>query len=132
MKPLRSWSQFGLLLAISTWTALNTAHSDDPGSPTADAARPAAVSPDVVTPDAVVEDEAVVNRPKTDSPQASERLRPEPETTLPTTTAMPPTGDSTGTPKPTTPMDIDAQFEPPIEVNPQAVNPSASATETWQ
>ena len=108
MKPLRSWTQVGLLLAISTWTALNPAHSDDPTQPTAQTSRPAAVSPDVVLED---EPKAVA---------ASEALAPEPETSLPTTTVMPPTGEST-TPKLQTPMDLDAQFETPIEVNPQPV-----------
>lgn len=106
MKPLRSWTQVGLLLAISTWTALNPAQSDDLAVP-AQSSRPAAVSPDVV-----LEEE-----PK---PAASEALSPEPETSLPTTTVMPPTGES-NTPRPQTPMDIDAQFETPIEVNPQPV-----------
>ena len=105
MKPLRSWTQVGLLLAISTWTALNSAHSDDP---TAQTSRNAAVSPDVVLED---EPKAVA---------ASEVLLPVPETSLPTTTVMPPTGESI-TPRPQTPMDIDAQFETPIEVNPQPV-----------
>ncbi len=109
MKPLRSWTQVGLLLAISTWTALNSAHSDDPMQPTAQSSRPAAVSPDVV-----LEEE-----PKAIA--ASEALSPEPESSLPTTTVMPPTGES-NTPKPQTPMDLDAQFETPIEVNPQPTN----------
>ncbi|MFM9966370.1 MAG: hypothetical protein ACKV2Q_34775 [Planctomycetaceae bacterium] len=104
MKPLRSWAQVGLLLAISTWTALNPAHSDDPAQPRTDSARRAAVSPDVV-----VEEELSAE---------SEALSPVPETSLPTTTVMPPTGESLA-PKPQTPMDIDAQFETPIEVNPQ-------------
>ena len=108
MKPLRSWTQVGLLLAISTWTALNSAHSDDPSQPAAQTSRPAAVSPDVV-----IEEE-----PK--AAVASEALAPEPETSLPTTTVMPPTGESNA-PKPQTPMDLDAQFETPIEVNPQPV-----------
>ena len=108
MKPLRSWTQVGLLLAISTWTALNSAHSDDPTQPTAQTSRPAAVSPDVVLEE---EPKAAV---------ASQALSPEPETSLPTTTVMPPTGESNA-PKLQTPMDIDAQFETPIEVNPQPV-----------
>ena len=109
MKPLRSWTQVGLLLAISTWTALNSAHSDDPSQPAAQVFRAAAA----VSPDVVIEEEpkAVV---------ASEALAPEPETSLPTTTVMPPTGE-TNAPKPQTPMDLDAQFETPIEVNPQPV-----------
>jgi hypothetical protein len=108
MKPLRSWTQVGLLLAISTWTALNSAQSDDPAQPAAISSRPAAVSPDVVIEE---EPKAVI---------ASEALAPEPETSLPTTTVMPPTGESTA-PKPQAPMDLDAQFETPIEVNPQPV-----------
>ncbi|MBC7820597.1 MAG: hypothetical protein IAG10_27245 [Planctomycetaceae bacterium] len=109
MKPLRSWTQVGLLLTISTWTALNSAHSDDPAQPVAESSRPAAVSPDVV-----LEEEPKAAQP----PAASEALSPEPETSLPTTTVMPPTGESS-VPRPQTPMDIDAQFETPIEVNPQ-------------
>lgn len=102
MKPFRSWTQVGLLLAISTWTALNPAHSDDPVPPT-ESERPTAVSPDVPS--------------QGDSPS----LSPEPESALPTTTALPPTGESS-VPKPQTPMDIDSQFEPPIEVHPQPAN----------
>lgn len=109
MKPFRSWAQVGLLLAISSWTALNSARSDDPAQSTEGSSRPAAVSPDVV-PD---------EEPKAAQPSvASEALSPEPESSLPTTTVMPPTSEST-TPKQQIPMDLDAQFETPIEVNPQ-------------
>ena len=46
MKSLRTWTQVGLLLAISTWAALNPAYSDDT-LPAIVSDRPAAVSPDV-------------------------------------------------------------------------------------
>lgn len=119
MKSLRSWTQVGLLLAISTWTALHTAHSDDP-LPRTEPDRPAAVSPDVAS-----EDDAT---PSTipESKPAAEVLSPEPESSLPTTTATPPTGESS-VPKPETPMDIDSQFETPIEVNPQSTNANPRA-----
>lgn len=116
MKSLRSWTQVGLLLAISTWTTLNPAHSDDPLLPT-ESDRPTAVSPDVVS----EEDSAPVKG--AESKPAVEVLSPEPESSLPTTTATPPTGESS-VPKPETPMDIDSQFETPIEVNPQSANSS--------
>lgn len=122
MKPFRSWTQVGLLLAISTWTALKTAHSDDPKPQAAESSRPAAVSPDLLLeedggPAAVAPEAKSVDAKSAETPVA-ETLRPEPETSLPTTTAMPPTGE-TGVPKPQTPMDIDSQFEKPIEVSPQ-------------
>jgi hypothetical protein len=115
MKPFRSWAQVGLLLAISTWTALNPAHSDDPTPPITESSRVAAVSPDVV-----LEDEPQ----SAETSSSANTLSPEPETSLPTTTAMPPTGESNG-PKPQTPMDLDAQFETPIEVNPMPTTAQA-------
>lgn len=120
MKPFRSWTQVGLLLAISTWAALNPAHSDDP-SPSTESDRPTAVSPDVVPED--VSASATVTESKPEPKPASEALTPEPEGSLPNTTAVPPTGESS-VPKPQTPMDIDSQFETPIEVNPQPANTS--------
>ena len=119
MKPLRSWTQVGLLLAISTWAALNPARSDEPSLP-AEPDRSAVVSPDVVaegdsTP-------AVVSAPT----PAVEALSPEVETSLPTTNATPPTGESS-VPKLQKPMDLDSQFEPPIEVNPQPANATPRA-----
>lgn len=113
MKPLRSWAQVGFLLAITTWTALNSAQSDDSTQPTTESSRPTAVSPDVVL---------EVEPKSTESPAPAETLTPEPEISLPTTTAMPPTGES-NSPKPQTPMDLDAQFETPLEVNPLPANP---------
>ncbi len=107
-------------MAISIWTALNPAHSDDPLSPT-ESERPAVVNPDVVS------EEDTAPATKTESnPEpkvAAETLSPEPESSLPTTTVTPPTGESS-VPKPETPMDIDSQFETPIEVNPQPANES--------
>lgn len=123
MKSLRSWTQVGLLLAISTWTALNPAHSDDPLTPT-ESDRPAAVTPDVAS-----EDDSVPATSSESQPEpklATEALSPEPESNLPTTTATPPTGESS-VPKPEVPMDIDSQFETPIEVNPQSTNGSPKA-----
>lgn len=120
MKPFRFWAQVGLMLAISTWTALNPAHSDDP-MPTTELERPAAVTPDVDPKDEAAP--APTPEAKSEPMPAAETLSPEPETALPTTTALPPTGESSR-PKPQTPMDIDSQFEPPIEVNPQ---PASSA-----
>ena len=120
MKLLRSWTQVGLLLAISTWAALNSAHSDDT-LPAIVSDRPAAVSPDVVS-----EDDSAPATKTESNPEpkpAAEALSPEPEISLPTTTATPPTGESS-VPKPETPMDIDSQFETPIEVNPQSANTS--------
>ncbi|TXT23990.1 MAG: hypothetical protein FD138_3139 [Planctomycetota bacterium] len=119
MKPFRSWTQVGLLLAISTWSALNPAHSDDP-VPTTESERPAAVTPDVAVEDepaATTEVATTEGKPEEKAP--TESLSPEPESSLPTTTATPPTGESS-VPKPETPMDIDAQFETPLEVNPQS------------
>ncbi len=123
MKPFRSWTQVGLLLAISTWTALNPAHSDDP-LPLTGSDRPAAVSPDVAS----EEDSAPATSPesKPEPKPATEALSPEPENALPTTTATPPTGESS-VPKPEVPMDIDSQFETPIEVNPQPANANPRA-----
>ena len=113
MKSLRTWTQVGLLLAISTWTALNSAHAEDP-APATEFERPAAVTPDV----------SVEADPATTSPTAElkpESLSPEPEALLPITTATPPTGES-NVPKPLTPMDINSQFETPIEVTPLPAN----------
>lgn len=118
MKPFRSWAQVGLMLAISTWTALNSAHSDDP-VPTTESQRAASVSPDVEHKDEVAPDTTPEAKPE--SKPAAESLSPEPETALPITTALPPTGESSR-PQPQVPMDIDSQFEPPIEVNPQPAN----------
>lgn len=120
MKPFRSWTQVGLLLAIATWAGMNPAQSDEPSPPTG-SDRPTAVTPDVVpdenpTPTTTVES-------KTETKPTTEGLSPEPESSLPSTTATPPTGDSDA-PKPQTPMDIDSQFETPIEVNPQPANNS--------
>ncbi len=123
MKSLRSWTQVGLLLAISTWTALNSAHSDDP-LPATESDRPAAVSPDVVS----EEDPAPATKAESnpEPKPATEALSPEPESSLPTTTATPPTGESSVL-KPEVPMDIDSQFETPIEVNPQPTNENPRA-----
>lgn len=123
MKSLRTWTQVGLLLAISTWAALNQARSDDT-LPAIVSDRPAAVSPDVAP------EEDAVPATKTETAPApkpaTDALSPEPESTLPTTTATPPTGESS-VPKPETPMDIDSQFETPIEVNPQPANANPRA-----
>jgi hypothetical protein len=108
------------LLAISTWTALNSAHSDDP-LPSIEPDRPAAISPDVKTEKEALP--ATTPESQTESPAEPGVLSPEPETSLPTTTATPPTGESS-VPKPKTPMDLDSQFETPIEVNPQPAAPS--------
>ena len=118
MKSLRTWTQVGLLLAISTWAALNPAHSDDT-LPETVSDRPAAVSPDVAPEEVSVP--ATKSESNPEPKPVAEALRPEPESSLPTTTATPPTGESS-TPKPETPMDIDSQFETPIEVNPQSAN----------
>ncbi len=118
MKSLRTWTQVGLLLAISTWTALNPAHSDDPLPPT-ESERPAAVSPDVASEESSAP--ATSSESKPGPNPATEALIPEPETSLPTTTATPPTGESS-VPKPEVPMDIDSQFETPIEANPRPTN----------
>lgn len=123
MKSLRTWTQVGLLLAISTWTALNSAHSDDT-LPAIVSDRPAAVSPDVVSEGDSVPATKTESTPE--SKPATDALSPEPESTLPTTTATPPTGESS-VPKPETPMDIDSQFETPIEVNPQPANANPRA-----
>lgn len=118
MKPFRSWTQVGLLLAISTWAALNPAHSDEP-QPATEPDRPTAVSPDVTSEDETTPVTTPESKPE--PKPVSEVLSPEPEGSLPNTTAMPPTGESS-VPKPQTPMDIDSQFETPIEVNPQSAN----------
>lgn len=123
MKPFRSWTQVGLLLAISTWTALNPAHSDDP-LPATEFDRPAAVSPDVSSEEEPAQ--ATRSETKPEPKLAAEALSPEPESSLPTTTATPPTGESS-VPKPEVPMDIDSQFETPIEVNPQPANTNPRA-----
>lgn len=116
MKSLRSLAQVGLLLVLSTWSALNPVHSDDPVA-SKESDRPTAVTPDVPA------DADTAAATGTSSEPAKEVLSPEPESSLPTTTAMPPTGESS-VPKPQTPMDIDAQFETPIEVNPQSTSPT--------
>ncbi len=123
MKSLRTWTQVGLLLAISTWAALNPAHSDDT-LPETVSDRPAAVSPDVAPEEVSVP--ATKSESNPEPKPVAEALRPEPESSLPTTTATPPTGESS-TPKPETPMDIDSQFETPIEVNPQPANSNPRA-----
>lgn len=120
MKSLRTWTQVGLLLAISTWTALNSAHSDDT-LPATVSDRPAAVSPDFASEDDSVPDTKAESKPE--PKPTSDVLSPEPENSLPTTTVTPPTGESS-VPKPETPMDIDSQFETPIEVNPQPTSTS--------
>lgn len=122
MKPFRSWTQVGLLVAISAWTALNSAFSEDP-APVAEPDRPAAVSPDVDPETKAEETPTPTIEAKPEPKPAAEPLAPEPEGALPTTTATPPTGESS-TPKPKTPMDIDSQFEPPIEINPQPATAS--------
>ena len=123
MKSLRTWTQVGLLLTISTWTALNAAHADVPVS-APDSQRPASVSPDVPV-EAEAAATSAAESPKTetkpDDETSTEPLSPEPESSLPTTTSTPPTGESS-VPKPKTPMDIDSQFETPIEVNPKSEN----------
>jgi len=118
MKSLRTWTQVGLLLAISTWTAFNPVRSEDSQSPL-EPDRPAAVTPDVVSEDD--SDPASKTESKSEPKVAAEALSPEPDSSLPTTTVTPPTGESS-VPKPLTPMDIDSQFETPIEVNPLPTN----------
>ena len=123
MKSLRSWTQVGLLLSISAWTALNPAHSEDP-LPPQESSRPAAVSPDVTSKGDATP--APTTESKSEPTSVAEALSPEPETSLPTTTATPPTGES-DVPKPSKPMDIDSQFEPPIEISPQPADSSPQA-----
>ena len=131
MKSLRTWTQVGLLLAISTWTALNVGYADDP-APSTESPRPAAVTPDVPVeeePATVAEStkpesttaESKTTESKPEEKAPAESLSPEPESSLPTTTATPPTGESS-VPKPLTPMDINSQFETPIEVLPLPAN----------
>ena len=116
MKPFRSWIQVGLLLAISAWAALNPAYSDDPSLPP-DSDRPVAVSPDVESEENSTSAKAAEAKP------AKDVLNPEVENSLPTSTVTPPTGESS-VPKPQTAVDIDSQFETPIEVNPQSASSS--------
>ena len=120
MKSLRSWTQVGLLLAISTWMAVNSARSEE-SVPVADADRPAAVTPDVESDADPIP--ATTADSKTAPKPMSESLSPEVESSLPTTTATPPTGESIN-PKPQKAVDLDSQFETPIEVN----LPSASSS----
>lgn len=128
MKSLRSWTHVGLLLAIATWTALNPAHSDDPSTSAEEPARPSVVSPDAPEDAAKSNNDSTADAKSANEPNdgasTAETLTPEPESALPTTTATPPTGE-TGAPKPETPLDIDSQFEPPIEVNPQPATSGA-------
>ena len=125
MKSLRPWIQVGLLSAIAIWNASGSAHTEDATQPIAEVSRPAAVTPDVT----VEEESAEEANPVTDEP-AGEALAPEPETSLPTTSATPPTGESTNGSKPEAPMDIDSQFEVPIEVNPQSSTDKAKSGAT--
>ncbi len=122
MKSLRPWIQVGLLSAIALWNASDFAHSEDTPQPAVDTSQPAAVVPEVTSNGRSSEE----SKPATDKP-ARDSLTPEPETSLPTTSATPPTGESTTANKLEKPMDLDSQFEIPIEVNPQpATNKSNS------
>ncbi len=125
MKSLRSWIQVGLLSAIAAWSFSGSVHSEDVRQPIVEKSGPSGVSPDLVSEDSSVEKSSSAE-------EAGTRLRPEPETALPTSSTMPPTGDSPKSKKPIVPMDIDAQFEIPIEVNPLSSNKPNSARPTPQ
>ena len=114
MKSLRSWIQVGLLSAIAIWYASGSAHTEDAPQPAVEVSQPAVVTPEATKEPATSEE----SKPKIEKP-TSGSLTPEPEASLPTTSATPPTGESTNASKPEKPMDIDSQFEVPIEVNPQ-------------
>src|SRR5712691_4766308 len=105
MKSFRLWIQVGLWSAIAIGGSSSRVQPDDASEPP----RPSAVTPDVTAGEILPFDEST----KADA----ESLRPEPESALPITSATPPTENLTDAPKPQTPMDIDEQFEIPIEVN---------------
>ncbi len=119
MKSLCVWIQVGLLSAIAFWGSLCRAEDGLPLEK--EDSRPTSVTPDVEQ-----------EEPKADDVQPSfeskltASLQPEPETALPQSSATPPTGDSSDTKKPQPAVDLDAQFEIPIEVNPQPANRSAT------
>jgi hypothetical protein len=121
MNPFRSCTQVGLLLGIVTCTILPAAQSEET-RPSRGLLRLAAVTPDVLF------DEA--SDSKTGIVQAADvELRPEPEVSLPISSALPPTGDSTTT-KPVEPMDIDSQFQQPVEVRQQPLATNARKVES--
>ena len=125
MKSLRPWIQVGLLSAITAWCVSGSVHSDDARPPAVEKSRPSALSPDVTVKDSPTQDASSAEKP-------GGSLRPEPETALPTSSAMPPTGDSSTPAKPLVPMDIDSQFEIPLEVSPSSSNKVNSAVPTPQ
>ena len=88
MKSLRPWIQVGLLSAIALWNASGSAYTEDAPQPVPEVSRPAAVTPDVTAEDSSDEEA----QPATEEP-AGEAIAPEPETSLPTTSATPPTGE---------------------------------------
>ncbi|HLQ43338.1 MAG TPA: hypothetical protein VK137_01305, partial [Planctomycetaceae bacterium] len=106
MKSFRLWIQVGLWSAIALGSSSSRALPDD----ASELLRPPAVTPDVTAADILSSDES--------TKAEATSLRPEPESALPTTSATPPTGNLTDAPKPQTPMDIDDQFEIPIELDP--------------
>lgn len=117
MKSFRPWIQVGLLSAITIWGLSSRAAEDDARA--IEDSRPAAVSPDVTNPDL----ESDATKPAADTKPATSLL-PEPESALPQSAVTPPTGESPDAKKPQVPMDLDAQFEEPIEVNPKPANRS--------
>lgn len=116
MKPLRSWAQAGILFAVSTWTVSQAALLDGAVPTPPVESRPAAVSPDVDLSEPSIEPP----KPVTISTEPKTVITPEPEFTLPTTTATPPTGDTLNPLAKKAPMDLNEQFEVPLEVNPQS------------
>ncbi|MCX7421277.1 MAG: hypothetical protein NT013_17285 [Planctomycetia bacterium] len=130
MKSLRPWIQVGLLSVIALWNAAGAVCSEEPSKPAVDVPQPAAVAPEVKSEELSLDEpkpatekpteEKVAEEKSAEPKSASDSLAPEPETSLPTTSATPPTGESSSGDKPVKPMDLDPQFEVPIEVNPQS------------
>ena len=144
MKSLRSWTQVGLLSAIALWNAAGALRAEDGVQPATDAPQAAAVAPEAKSEELSLDDpkpvaekpaeeKAAEGKPAEEKPteakSAGDSLAPEPEASLPTTSATPPTGESSAATKPEKPMDLEPQFEVPIEVNPQpATNKANSVT----
>lgn len=110
MNSFRSCTRVGLLLGIIACTIIPAAQTEEIRPPRG-LLRLAALTPDVLF-DVTTDSQTGIAQ------EAEVELRPEPEVSLPISSALPPTGDSTTT-KPAEPMDIDSHFQKPIEVRQQ-------------
>ncbi len=106
MTSLRPWIQVGAFLGIAMASSSSSAYSEEANSRPAARGRFATVSPDI--------DTQTGEFPADEKP--TEALQPQPELGLPAQSALPPQGEPRESTKPKIAIDLNLQFEIPIEL----------------